>query len=140
MTDPFAMTQVPQPSAVTDTDGDGLTDDFEKLLGTDPTKADTDGDGLSDAYETSVSHTDPLSADTDHDGITDAIEIAQGTDPGTRTSRRPREPPASGAWPTLDSDGDGLSDGSRSRRRHRTRFSADTDHDGCPTASRSPAG
>ena len=80
--DPFAMAPVPQPSGITDQDGDGLTDDFEKLFGTDPTKGDTDGDGLTDAYETSVSHTDPLSADTNRDGITDATEVAQGKDPG----------------------------------------------------------
>ena len=31
-----------------DSDGDGLTDDVEFILGTDPTKVDTDGDGISD--------------------------------------------------------------------------------------------
>ena len=34
-----------------DTDGDGLSDDEERALGTDPLKADTDGDGYSDATE-----------------------------------------------------------------------------------------
>lgn len=77
-----------------DSDGDGLTDSFEKLLGTDPKKADTDDDGLSDAYEAIRSHTDPLSGDTDNDGITDPTEIASGTDPGQLP----------------DTDHDGLSD------------------------------
>ena len=98
--DPFAMAQVPQPSAITDTDGDGLTDDFEKLFGTDPTKADTDGDGLSDAYETSVSHTDPLSMDTNHDGVTDAAEIAQGKDPGHADIPAAARAAGFGGWPT----------------------------------------
>ncbi len=35
-----------------DTDGDGLSDAREALLGTDPAKVDTDGDGLNDNVET----------------------------------------------------------------------------------------
>ena len=35
----------------TDTDGDGLTDRAELVIGTDPLKADTDGDGINDATE-----------------------------------------------------------------------------------------
>jgi hypothetical protein len=31
-----------------DTDGDGLSDGFEKSRGTNPLNADTDGDGLND--------------------------------------------------------------------------------------------
>lgn|GEM_PF-1349975 len=65
-----------------DTDHDGLTDEFEKLVGSDPTLADTDRDGLSDGYEAVVSHTDPLSADTDHDQLSDPAELAAGSDPG----------------------------------------------------------
>ncbi len=34
-----------------DSDGDGLTDEVERFLGTDPYKADTDGDGMSDLEE-----------------------------------------------------------------------------------------
>jgi hypothetical protein len=34
-----------------DTDGDGLTDDMERIIGTDPNQADTDGDGLPDGLE-----------------------------------------------------------------------------------------
>ena len=73
----------PAGPAQTDTDADGLTDQFERLAGTDPTKIDSDGDGLSDAYEAMLSHTDPLLADTDHDSVADATEIAQGGDAGT---------------------------------------------------------
>jgi hypothetical protein len=66
-----------------DTDGDGLPDDVERLLGLDPRKADTNGNGVPDGAE-----------DPDRDGLTSAFEIAFGTDP-----RR------------VDSDGDGVNDG-----------------------------
>ena len=73
----------PAVPAQRDADNDGLTDEFERLAGTDPSKVDSDTDGLSDAYEAMVSHTDPLLADTDHDAIADATEVAQGGDAGT---------------------------------------------------------
>ena len=71
------------PPTAVDTDSDGLTDDFEKLAGTNPLAADTDADGLTDGFEALRSHTDPLAADTDKDGIADAAEVAAGTDAGT---------------------------------------------------------
>ena len=77
------VASAPAGPAQTDTDADGLTDEFERLAGTDPTTIDSDGDGLSDAYEAMASHTDPLLADTDHDAVADATEIAQGGDAGT---------------------------------------------------------
>ena len=49
-----------------DRDGDGLTDDDEAALGTDPDDADTDGDGISDGREV-ADLTDPL--DPDDPGI-----------------------------------------------------------------------
>ena len=73
----------PAGPAQRDTDDDGLTDEFERLAGTDPSKVDSDADGLSDAYEAMVSHTDPLLADTDQDSVADATEVAQGGDAGT---------------------------------------------------------
>lgn len=45
--------------ATIDTDGDGLTDEQEKALGTDPTQSDTDGDGYSDGGEVGGGY-DPL--------------------------------------------------------------------------------
>jgi cell wall-associated NlpC family hydrolase len=87
----------------TDTDADGLTDEFERLAGTDIALTDTDADDLSDAYELVTSHTDPLSADSDADGIPDAVAHTTGTGPVT--------PAAADPTPVLsDRDADGLSD------------------------------
>jgi hypothetical protein len=65
-----------------DTDGDGLTDDEERILGTDPLLADTDSDGLSDGEEVNTYLTDPLNSDTDNGGVSDGQEVnVDGTDP-----------------------------------------------------------
>jgi hypothetical protein len=67
-----------------DLDGDGLTNEREEELGTDPLRADTDGDGVEDGAEISAG-TDPLDvasyADADGDLVPDAVEIVDGTDP-----------------------------------------------------------
>lgn len=77
-----------------DTDGDGLTDAQELLLGTSITLTDTDGDGISDfnevtnfgnnpigSYNPGVTNTDANNADTDGDGFSDLTERNFGTDP-----------------------------------------------------------
>lgn len=70
-----------EPAAVSiDIDGDGLTDDEEADLGTDPTNVDTDCDGVQDGGEINAG-TDPLVADTDGDGFTDREELDLGSDP-----------------------------------------------------------
>ena len=60
------MGQIPWTTAIqlvvsrdTDCDGDGLTNQEESLIGTDPNLADTDGDGVIDGQET-MDGTDPL--------------------------------------------------------------------------------
>src|SRR5262249_34937874 len=89
--------QVTSDPTKADTDGDGLTDAREKILGADPTAADTDGDGLSDKVEvtprtvtfvaangSTVSRlvtSDPTRQDSDGDGLTDSEEARLGTDP-----------------------------------------------------------
>jgi len=64
-----------------DTDGDGLTDDEEDDLGTDPLDPDTDDDGLGDGEEDDLG-TDPRDPDTDDDDLGDGEEVdTHGTDP-----------------------------------------------------------
>ena len=64
-----------------DLDGDGITNDKEKTLGTDPEKRDTDGDKLLDGEEVSAFKTDPLKVDTDGDGVNDGDEVFKGANP-----------------------------------------------------------
>ncbi|MEK7167978.1 MAG: hypothetical protein AAB791_03180, partial [Patescibacteria group bacterium] len=72
----------------TDSDGDGLTDEEEKALGTDPNKSDTDSDGLNDRAETMLFKTSPLNPDTDDDGYLDGQEVINGYDPNRPGSAR----------------------------------------------------
>ncbi|MBN2115232.1 MAG: PD40 domain-containing protein [Anaerolineales bacterium] len=96
-----------------DTDGDGLLDGEEvKTYGTNPLLPDTDADGLQDGEEVHRYMTDPLNPDTDDDGLLDGDEIARGTDP-----LRP------------DTDNDGLSDGEEIRLGTDP-LNPDTDSDG----------
>lgn len=85
----------------TDTDGDGLTDQEETDIGTDPNDpsdatGDLDGDGISNLDEI-VAGTNPNSQDSDQDGLFDNEETLIGTDPLDATD-------ADG-----DLDGDGVS-------------------------------
>ena len=65
-----------------DSDGDGLSDDYEISIGTDPNNPDTDGDGLTDGDEVLKYKTDPLNPDSDFDGLKDGAEVLKyKTDP-----------------------------------------------------------
>jgi len=81
-------------STFPDTDRDGLTDEVEAKLGTDPAKVDSDGDTFGDGEEVLLRGTDLLKTDTDNDIVSDNIEVANGTAPNK-----------------FDTDGDGLDDG-----------------------------
>lgn len=85
-------------NVIPDSDLDGLDDEREIALGTDPDNPDSDGDGMRDGFEV-FNDFDPLdaadgNADADGDGLDNKGEDQAGTDP--------RNP---------DSDGDGLNDG-----------------------------
>ncbi len=67
--------------AQVDTDHDGLSDQRERELGTDPNNPDTDGDGLSDGDEVLKYGTNPLNKDTDGDGFDDGTEVKNGYNP-----------------------------------------------------------
>lgn len=88
-----------------DSDGDGLTDSEEEVLGTLPEAADSDGDGIGDFIETLV-NLDPtvvdapracekirVGTDRDLDGLSDCDEELLGTSPTL-----------------VDTDGDGMPD------------------------------
>ena len=104
----------PMPTDQQDNDGDGLTNEEEATLGTDPDDDDTDDDGLSDGDEVNTHETDPLVADTDGDGLSDGNEVnTTNTDPNV-----------------ADSDGDGLSDGEEVNTTNTDPNVEDTDGDG----------
>lgn len=96
-----------------DPDNDGLDNDEERELGTNPYEADTDGDGLSDYDEVKVHKTDPFKRDTDSDGLTDREEIDLGTDAFSS-----------------DTDDDGLSDYEEVKVQETNPLLADSDRDG----------
>ena len=94
---------------IEDSDGDGLSDDFERSIGTDPNQPDTDGDGMHDGWEhkygfnplinnddTNIDSdvTNDSTYDADSDGLTNKQEADWGTDPNDD-----------------DTDNDGVTDG-----------------------------
>ncbi len=108
-----------------DSDGDGVPDEDEEALGTDPLSPDTDLDGLSDGVELRMGM-DPLTVDTlngcnpfldtDGDRLNDCEEKVLGTDPCIADSDGDALPDLlelhSGTNPLVpeqldDSDGDG---------------------------------
>lgn len=127
-----------------DRDGDGLSDDMEKKLHTNPLVNDTDGDGLDDGWEyqywanRAKNESNPdlapngdadhdgipniLDKDSDNDGLTDGQEIRLGTDPAK-----------------ADTDGDGLSD-SQELAMGTDPLNPDTDGDGIPDGQDSTPG
>lgn len=142
-----------------DTDGEGLDDDEEETLGTDPKNPDTDGDGLNDFLEVRIHNTDPKKADTDGDNLSDYDEIithgtsavkadtdSDGLDDGAEIARKtnPQAPDSDGDalidgdevkdYKTdplkVDTDDDGLNDGDEKRKHQTDPLATDTDSDG----------
>ena len=63
-----------------DTDHDGLSDELEVRLGTDPKKFDTDGDGFGDGSEV-AQHKNPLHKDANPTGYQEQPHQATADDP-----------------------------------------------------------
>ncbi len=102
------------PGGDPDRDHDGLTNDQEEQLGTNPDDPDTDGDGLRDGDEVNTHKTSPLRADSDADGLKDGDEVMKHkTDPNKG-----------------DTDGDGLNDGDEVMKYETDPNKGDTDGDG----------
>ena len=89
-----------------DSDHDGLSDDYEKKIGTDPftQDLDSDQDGIPDGAEIRLG-TDPYIKDSDGNGIDDGDEDADGDGLSNATEIKLRLDPMN-----QDSDGDGITD------------------------------
>lgn len=110
----------------TDTDGDGLTDVYEKYyFETDPTNPDTDNDGLPDGYEVYYLGTDPTKSDTDDNGISDGDEdFDKDSLPNSREYELGTDPNSE------DSDSDELTDSDELNKYNTDPLKYDTDNDG----------
>ena len=97
-----------------DMDQDGLSDEEEMSLGTDPNDDDSDDDGLTDGNELPL-HTDPTLFDTDNDGLGDGQEVGlilpQGVGTPFASFRRDQDPSTVTDPTNPDTDNDGLTDG-----------------------------
>jgi hypothetical protein len=118
-------------TAAVDSDGDGLTDDFEIPNHLDPQNPDSDRDGLLDGEEMRTYHTGPLNQDTDNDDISDGDEVKRyHTDPLVANALPPQAPPTQAPPTPKDSDGDGLSDDDEKNVYRTDPNRKDTDRDG----------
>ena len=94
-----------------DSDVDGLKDGDEALIyATDPTNRDSDGDLLTDFDEINTHQTNPRANDSDGDGAADGLEAAQGTDPlapdaTNETTNTSQAPPTDTPTPPPDDEG-----------------------------------
>lgn len=112
-------------TSLRDSDGDGLTDEWENAMGLDPYAKDTDRDGLTDYAEVYLTLTNPLEADTDGDGLIDGEDDMDGD------GLTNREELDMGTDPLRsDTDGDNLTDYEEVHDYGTDPLSEDTDGDG----------
>ncbi|MDQ7075704.1 MAG: hypothetical protein Q9O24_11265 [Gammaproteobacteria bacterium] len=124
--------------ALSDADGDGLSDVQEVALGTNSNNADSDGDGIDDGVEVGANYPTVAALDGDGDGIIDALDsnlldsdgdgVVDQLDPANNDACNPdatvgicdadgdgltnTQEAQAGTDPNLaDSDGDGIDDG-----------------------------
>ncbi|MGI6087511.1 MAG: LamG-like jellyroll fold domain-containing protein, partial [Kiritimatiellia bacterium] len=100
-----------------DTDGDGLTDFQEYMLGTDPTHADTDGDSMDDWWECQYDNLNPLdysdsvdNSDADYMAVRRNLCVLEMTNgitnvvSGTLFTQNVLEGPSGEYWVDVDGD------------------------------------
>lgn len=114
----------PEEIDMTDTDGDGLIDVLEDLIGTDLNITDTDGDLLTDYEEVYLVGTDPLLIDSDGNGIMDAND-----DFDLDGLSNKEELKIGTSAVTKDTDYDGLNDGEEKNQYGTDPLNEDTDKD-----------
>ncbi len=118
-----------RPAWALDSDGDGLSDALETVLGTNPFDGDTDDDGLLDGSEDAnlngvvdFNETSPLLFDTDGDGLSDGLESGLSSPQGPDTNGgifMPDQDPSTTTNPlSPDTDNDGLPDGVEDTNRN----------------------
>ena len=95
----------PKTTDFVDQDGDAISDEDERSLGTDPANMDSDADGIQDNEELGVDLLNPI--DTDNDGIINALDEDDDNDgiPSLLEAQFSSNPLSA------DSDGDGINDG-----------------------------
>ncbi|MGC7872234.1 alpha/beta fold hydrolase [Desulfosporosinus sp. SYSU MS00001] len=108
----------------TDSDNDGLPDDYEKKIASDPNNPDTDNDGLPDGYEVSVLGTDPTKTDSNDNGTSDALEDFDSDGLNNLNEYLNNTNPFKS-----DTDGDGLSDNDEINVYKTNPLMTDTDGD-----------
>ena len=120
-----------------DPDADGLDNQTEFSLGTNPNLADSDSDGLIDGDEVNTHSTDPLDADSDDDDLSDGDEInTYQSNPNDNDSDDDglidgEEVNTHSTSPTdNDSDNDALSDSAEINTHSTNPNDADSDDDG----------
>ncbi len=147
-----------------DSDGDGLMDSVEKVIGTDPLKADSDGDGIGDKQEVDdptvpLDHDkdgliDALDADDDNDGILTRYEMPDPNGDGNPADARDSDSDGKPDYLDADDDNDTVltryeapdpnGDGNPADARDTDKdgkpdyLDTDDDNDGSPTATEKP--
>ena len=147
---PYLAPSIAPPIINADPDKDGLTNEQEKQIGTNPANPDTDNDGLNDGVEVNTYKTNPLVPDSDNDGLNDGLEVnTYHTNPliaDTDGDGLADGLEVNGWWISIDgsqhhvtsnplssdSDGDSLSDWSEYTTYSTNPNSGDTDNDGLP--------
>jgi hypothetical protein len=116
----FGENQQKKPPSLIDSDGDGLSDEQENLIGTNSSNPDSDNDGVHDFFETENST--PI--DSDDDGVIDALDVDDDGDVVPTASEHPDDTRDGNPSDAVDTDNDGIPN----------YLDNDDDNDGIPTS------